>query len=83
MIPSLTIRRVLVAACCFAFVGVVVGCSEPDMAPVQTSADELDQYLANNPDENYSSDDVAEEMTADTGEGEDETGAEGSGETDQ
>ena len=40
------------------------GCSE-DTSPVETTADELDQFLAENPDEAYTSDDLSEEMDED------------------
>lgn len=53
----------------------MVGC-KTETTPVQTTADELDQYLADNPDEAYSSDGIAEEMTADeeNGDGDDGSG---------
>ena len=37
--------------------------------PVETTADELDQFLLDNPDENYTSDGLEEEMEEDDGEG--------------
>ena len=44
------------------------GCISKDTTPVQTSGDAIDQYLQENPDENYSSDgsesDEAKEDTA-------------------
>ncbi len=52
---------------CFLVVTVLAftpGCSE-DTSPVETTADELDQFLAENPDEAYTSDDLSEEMDED------------------
>ena len=44
--------------CCVPIVG-LSGCSK-DMEPVQTSENDIEQFLAENPDENYSSDGEAE-----------------------
>ena len=58
---------VALAACCLMTL-VIAGCGN-DTSPVQTSPDSIDQYLQDNPEEGYSSDAVAEEMTEDSGEG--------------
>jgi len=55
--------------CCFGLVA-SIGCQQKDMSPVQTSADELDLYLSENPNEAYSSDDLESEIEADEQDGE-------------
>ena len=53
--------------CCVPIFG-LSGCSQ-DTTPVQTSENDIEQFLAENPEENYSSDGVgdaeADEMEAD------------------
>ncbi|MDF1845098.1 MAG: hypothetical protein P1U77_27105 [Rubripirellula sp.] len=75
--PSNLARSIFALFVCALLIFPMVGC-KTETAPVQTTADELDQYLADNPDEAYSSDGVAEEMTADEedGAGDDESGEE-------
>lgn len=69
LMPSKFAPAVCALVVCALFIFSTVGC-KTETTPVQTTADELDQYLADNPDEAYSSDGVAEEMTADEGDGE-------------
>jgi hypothetical protein len=75
--PSKLAPSIFALVVCVLLIFPMVGC-KTETTPVQTSADELDQYLADNPDEAYSSDGVAEEMTADeeNGEGDDDSGEE-------
>ena len=49
------------------------GCSSEDMTPVQTTGDEIVQFLQENPEENYSSD-GAESEEADEDSDEDNVG---------
>ncbi|MDG2219964.1 MAG: hypothetical protein P8L85_01190 [Rubripirellula sp.] len=69
--------QIVTLAICVLLVFPMVGC-KTETTPVQTTGNELDQYLADNPDEAYSSDGIAEDMTADEedGEGDDDSGEE-------
>ncbi|MEM8671266.1 MAG: hypothetical protein AAGG48_27340 [Planctomycetota bacterium] len=67
-------HRFFSSFCCLMLFAFTIGCTQQDNTPVQTTADEIDQYLADNPDENYSSDGIVADAT--TGE---EQNADGSG----
>ena len=59
MLRKLAVHCVLLSLFCVPIVG-LSGCSKEDMTPVQTSEDDIAQFLAENPEENYSSDGDAE-----------------------
>lgn len=68
MRANFTLRHLLATTCCCLLMLLTAGCGT-DTAPVQTSPDAIDQYLQENPDEAYTSDNLAEEMDEDEGEG--------------
>ena len=67
---SSAFARSLALVCCCLLVFSLAGCTK-STEPVQTTPDALDQYLEDNPDEAYSSDDLAaeEEMAEDEDDG--------------
>lgn len=71
MLAKLAFRSLLPVVLCGLVVLPWAGCSN-DTAPVETSGNEIDQFLQQNPDEAYTSDDIADEMEEDDGEGEGE-----------
>ena len=66
--------HVVSLSCCF-MLAAAIGCQQEDMTPVQTSADELDQYLLDNPNEAYSSDDLESAIATDEQDGEGNEGS--------